>query len=99
MDWQLEEELISRRKNFLQEVEKRAEEYDPETFKDIHEKDDHLAFVTVALDKTSYLALVEFVYSVQCFYPDSQIGIYDIGLKDEHRLKVNIESSYEMMKY
>ena len=89
VDWFLEEKLQERRKRFLQDVAKRAEEYDPADFKDMQELDDHLAFITAATDHTSWLALLQFVYSVQYFYPSSDIGVYDLGLSENKRQKVN----------
>jgi hypothetical protein len=64
----MEEELQKRRKVFHAEVAKRAEEYDPASFKDMHEKDDHLAFVTVASNKTSWIGLTQVGLLVSAFF-------------------------------
>lgn len=73
----------------MEDVAKRAEEYDPDDFKDMQELDDHLAFITAATDSTSWLAILQFIYSVQYFYPHSDIGVYDLGLSEDKRNKVN----------
>ena len=88
MDWVLEEDLQQRRKKFLEDVASRAEEYNPEYFKNMVEKDDHLAFVTTARDRT-FAAVLQFVYSVQYFYPGSEIGVFDLGLSGEKRKEVS----------
>ncbi|KAL8617465.1 hypothetical protein ACOMHN_018946 [Nucella lapillus] len=87
INWELEEELQRRRKKFQQSVAQRAEEYNPEDHKDMHEADDHLAFVTAGSDRT-WAALQQFVYSIQYFYPDSEIGIFDLGLSDKNKQKL-----------
>nr|KAG5708277.1 hypothetical protein BaRGS_021211 [Batillaria attramentaria] len=84
VDWALEEELKKRRKKYFAEVEQRAEQFDPNEYRDFHEKDDHLAFVTAGSDRT-WAGVLQFVYSVQYHYPDSSIGVFDLGLSREHR--------------
>lgn len=88
MNWELEEELKERRKKFLAEVEKRAEQYDPAMYQDFQEKDDHLAFVTAGSDR-SWAGVLQFVHSVQYHYPHSDIGIFDLGFSKERRLQVS----------
>ncbi|XP_076453467.1 uncharacterized protein LOC143288726 [Babylonia areolata] len=87
VDWELEEELQRRRKKYLEQVAERAEPYNPEDYKNVHEADDHLAFVTAGSDRT-WGGLLQFIHSIQYFYPDSDIGIFDLGLSREHLEKL-----------
>ena len=50
----------------------------------MHEKDDDFAFVTAGSHST-YPATLEFIFSIQYFYPESSIAVYDIGLIPEEK--------------
>ena len=50
----------------------------------MHESDDDFAFVTAGSHST-YPAAIEFIYSVQYFFPKSKIAIFDIGLTQDER--------------
>ncbi|XP_025079896.1 uncharacterized protein LOC112555663 isoform X2 [Pomacea canaliculata] len=84
---EMEDEMKERLAKFLSEVEQRAEVFDPSEHKNFREKDDHLAFVTAGSDLT-WGGLLQFVYSVQYHYPDSDIGVFDIGLSKEKREEI-----------
>ncbi|XP_012938971.1 uncharacterized protein LOC101848295 [Aplysia californica] len=83
VDWDLEEEMKKRRASFQKTVMSMEEKDDGE-FKDMEEADDDFAFVTAGSHST-YPATIEFIYSVQYFFPKSRIGIFDIGLTSDER--------------
>ena len=96
----MEEELKKRQQDFLKNVAHRAEpDFKDEIYKDIQEHSDYLAFVSVASLHTSWLSIVQFVYSVQYFYPQSQIGIYDLGMSKNMSSKVMDCSSHTPLLY
>ncbi|XP_013095240.2 uncharacterized protein LOC106078775 [Biomphalaria glabrata] len=84
VDWELEKEMAKKRSEFFKAVRAREQPIEEHEFKNMHESDDHFAFVTAASHST-YLAVLQFVYSVQYFYPESKIAIYDIGLTSDER--------------
>lgn len=88
VDWELEEEMKRRRALFQKAIENMEEQVHDGEFKDMHESDDDFAFVTAGSHST-YPAAIEFIYSVQYFFPKSKIAIFDIGLTQDERDFIN----------
>ncbi|RUS88482.1 hypothetical protein EGW08_003740 [Elysia chlorotica] len=88
IDWELEEEMEKRRAAFFAAVEAKQQIFNDSDYTDMHEKDDDFTFVTAGSHST-YPAAIEFVYSIQYFYPDSNIAVYDIGFTKEEKNYIN----------
>ncbi|XP_059174575.1 uncharacterized protein LOC131954802 [Physella acuta] len=88
VDWQLEEEMTKRRASFFKEVADREVQVTENEMLGAHESHDNFAFVTAGSHST-YPATIQFIYSVQYFYPESPIAIYDIGLTSDEKLFIS----------
>ncbi|CAL1537680.1 unnamed protein product [Lymnaea stagnalis] len=88
VDWEVEKEMVKRRSVFFQSIKEREQPMEEHEFRDMHEADDNFAFVTAGSHST-FPATIQFIYSIQYFYPDSSIGIYDIGLTSDEKTFIN----------
>uniref|UniRef100_A0A0B7AWZ8 Uncharacterized protein n=1 Tax=Arion vulgaris TaxID=1028688 RepID=A0A0B7AWZ8_9EUPU len=84
VDWELEEEMAKRRAEFFKSLNAREEQFEPDEFKNLIETHDDITFVTAGSHST-YHATIKFIHSVQYFYPQHKIAIYDIGLTSDER--------------
>ncbi|CAG5118161.1 unnamed protein product [Candidula unifasciata] len=84
IDWELEEEMIKRRAKFFAAVKAKEEQINEGDDMNLSEPHDDITFVTAGSHSTFY-ATIQFIYSVQYFYPRSTIAIYDIGLTSDEK--------------
>ncbi|BFZ00632.1 hypothetical protein BsWGS_03671 [Bradybaena similaris] len=84
VDWKVEEQMIKSRASFFKSLKEKEEELDEDDDKNLLEPHDDITFVTAGSHSTFH-ATLQFIYSVQYFYPRSTIAIYDIGLTSEEK--------------